>query len=232
MPLSDTPIAFWTNAFYVVIGVLVLVRGRAVTEPLPYETSPRVTHRRRTLDAWLVGVSFLLLAVGSGLHHWFNATHQPPAAWWAQLADERGMYLAFGSLAGALWASVAVPWPCRWSPRVCLSLAGTFAGVGLAILAPQPWVDSMWTMPAWALLCVAGVGLKRVELEDGRHRSGWPRAAAFFVGLLGIAMLRELPESNFWPRDGLFGYDELHGVWHGVTSYLMWKLWLSPETRA
>jgi hypothetical protein len=173
----------------------------------------------RTLSSWLVGLSLIALGIASGLYHGFYSP-------WAQLADERGMYLVFGVLAGVVWRyrlmsgvfrlSPDMAWRLRSWPFVWLGLA---LGLVLAVFAAEPWVDSRYVMPAMAILCILGVGVGQ----------SWARALKFLVAFAAIAAIRELPEANFWARDPLFGYDLIHGAWHLVTALWMVYLYKSTE---
>ena len=222
-----TPFCVITNLAYIAAGLYVL-RGRRteivkslfrdeggwLMHPSTFERLAKL--RPRTLSSWLVGLSFVALGVASGLHHFFNTTLAPPVVPWAQLADERGMYLAFSVLAGVLWA---MAYRLRGGYRTTLVLVGLAQGIVLAAFAAQPWADSMWMMPTLALLCIAGVGVGQ----------SWGRALKFFVAFLAIAAIRERPEANFWARDPLFSYDLIHGAWHLVTGLWMYYLWKSTE---
>lgn len=195
---SDTPVAFFTNAAYLIAGLLI-IRGIPV----------RV--KRVPSWAWAVGLTFIALAIGSGLHHWFNQTNAPPVAEWAQLADERGMYVCFSLLAG---------WSFRKTLGDWLLYPAALMGAGLATFAHLPALDSMWMMPALALLILLGI-----SLEDGFKRAGF-----FLLGFVAIELIRELPELNFWQADPLFLglYDWIHGLWHLGTCIFMVAAWLSP----
>jgi len=214
----ETPFSVITNLAYVIAGLYVL-RGRRIRITTEKSGFGYMHGRTRTLASWLVGISFVLLGLASGAFHW---AYEP----WAQLMDERGMYLAFSVLAGVLWdnsrpvhdivderlgptLTALARWMLRW--------LGLALGITLAAFAAQ--VDSMIVMPALALVCIAGVWIAQ----------GFQRALMFFIGFLAIAAIRELPEANFWARDPLFGYDLIHGLRHLTTALFMYYLYKSTE---
>jgi hypothetical protein len=224
-----TPISVLTNLAYVAAGLYVL-RDYHV----PADWSYKKPHVGPGLSGWLVGLSFIALGIASGLYHGFYSP-------WAQLMDERGMYLVFGVLAGVVWAKWAAGVPTDTMRRMVVKYAretpdddfsawrgamivlfpwlGLDLGLVLAAFAAEPWVDSRYVMPALAILCILGVGVGQ----------SWARALKFLVAFAAIAAIRELPEATFWARDPLFDYDAIHGIWHLVTAPWMIYLYKSTE---
>lgn len=192
----STPFSVLTNVVYVIVGLYILIKNRRLAD-------------------WLVGLSFIGLGVASAAYHTF---YQP----WAQLADERGMYLAFTLLAANAWGyhygANLKSERIKWNVYM---VVGAIIGVILMLIADYPQVDSMYVMPALVLVGLAGIGLYK----------SWTRALMLFLGFLFIAGIRELPETNFWARDPLFDYDWIHGGWHLFTGLFMLYEWRAPFWR-
>jgi len=180
-----TPVSVATNVAYAIPGAIIVAQGSFVSI--------------------VVGLAFIGLAIGSAAFHaWYSIA--------AQLADERGMYVSFGALAGLAWMPVV---PDALATTVFV--LGVLVGIVLAYFAPRPGVDSSKVMPALAITGILGIGLS----------TDWMTAALFLVGFLSIAAWRELPESNFWKSRPAFkdAYDLVHGIWHLGTALMMWLMW-------
>jgi hypothetical protein len=176
-----------TNLAYIVAGITILLSAQP--------TGP------------IVGAAFILLGIGSWVYHHYYAE-------WANLMDERGMYVCFAAIvAAAPYQEIPEPWGGL--------LGAVILGVGvlMAIAAGDPRLATMRTMPAWALALVAAVW----------WTSNLATAGVLLVAFLLVAFLRELPESNFWTPKAWFRerYDGLHGLWHVGTCCLMLMAWMA-----
>lgn len=177
------PFSTLTNLAYVLAGMAIALRGHPT--------------------GVFVGIAFVVLGMGSA---WYHATRVAEH----QLADERGMYLAFSMLIGATFTGVV---PDLW--LVGVMILATTMGVVLASVAAHPKVSSFTVIPVLVLSMLALLALNHDAMA----------ALKLLVAFLAIEAWREIPENNFGPPRPAWVmrlYDPIHGIWHLVTAYLMY----------
>jgi hypothetical protein len=171
--LGREPLSVVTNAAYVAAGVAIALHGGVL--------------------AVYTGACVVLLGLASG---WFHAAHTPKA----QLADERGMYLAFTALLG-LALSPVLP-----VPGYVVAMAAALLAALLMRSATR--IDSFVAMPALVVATLAAVALSR------------SLSVALFLaaGFAAATLIRQLHD---WSRDLRLFTDVIHAVWHCATATLI-----------
>lgn len=170
------PVSVWTNAAYVAAGVPFVSEGGLST---------------------YVGLTFILLGLSSGWYHWALSTK-------AQLADERGMYVAFAALAVAAWVGAVPPRADNTLTLVTLALT-----VGLVLATQAERLNSFLWVPFLVLTGLAGVAVN-VSLEA----SLW-----LLAGFVLVTLIRQLHDSSAFLKPYR---DLIHGVWHSGSAVFLY----------
>lgn len=164
------PLSTWTNFAYAAAGAFVLEGAQA------------------PVDAFL-GVSLILLSVGSWLFHYSpkSVTHVPTVG---QRSDEAAMYIALSAVISLLAFNI---YPSAWVLPAGIALA-----FGLA--TAHDWLDSFIMIPTLSVLATALI----VPIAG----LGW---ALGIAGLFAVATGIRALGSHYTS-------DALHAVWHILTA--------------
>ena len=146
---------------------------------------------------WIVGISLILLAVGSGLYHSTLTSI-------GQSADESAMYLVFAFLIGL----AAEPYT---------GLTTAFYGSSLLATVLIGWhkpIDSSWVLPAMYVPIFTAMVLS----------SGWQTALLITGLMLGAALVREFGERFGGSGSHHIAHELSHGFWHLATAFGLYQI--------